>query len=101
MHVIQQRADRFLKFEGFCRRLHVQGHAHEQRIVEIAAQARQRFAQRGLLRMQRFGGARQAAFAKQDVEDPKCVQVESFILLSGNSLHSRPSDSLALSFSLR
>ena len=51
--------------------------------------------------MQRFGGARQAAFAKQGVEDPKCVQVESFALLSGNSLHSRPSDSLAPSFSLR
>jgi len=55
----------------------VQRHTHEQPIVEIATQARQRLAQRGLLRMQRVGGARQAAFAKQDVEDPKCVQMRA------------------------
>ena len=101
LHAIQQRANRLLQFKRFRRRLHVQGHANEQRIVEIAAQARQSFAERRLLRVQRFGGSRQASFAKQHIEDPKCVQVEIVSLLPGNSLHSRPDDSLATSFPLR
>ena len=101
LHAIQQRANRLLQFKRFRRRLHVQGHANEQRIVEIAAQARQSFAERRLLRVKRFGGSRQASFAKQHIEDPKCVQVEIVSLLPGNSLHSRPDDSLATSFPLR
>jgi hypothetical protein len=101
LHAIEQRANRLLQFKRFRRRLHVQGDPHEQRIVEITAQARQRFAQRRLLGVQRFGGPRQASFAKQHVEDPKCVQVEILSLLPGNSLHSRPGDSLAPTLPLR
>jgi hypothetical protein len=42
----------------------------------LAAQARQHFAERRLLRVQDFGRARQALFAKQQIDYAKRVQVE-------------------------
>lgn len=100
MQTVEQRTNRLFQFKGLRRRLHMQGHADEQLIVEIAAQARQRLAERRLLGVKCFGGARQASFAKQHVEHPKRVQVEIFSLLLGNSHHIRPDDSLAVSLPL-
>ena len=91
---VEQGANRLFKLERLGGRLHVQGDTDEQGIAEIAAKPRQRLAQRRLLRMQRLGGARQAAFAEQHVEDPKRVQVEIFSVLSRSGFHISSGDSL-------
>jgi hypothetical protein len=100
LHSIQQRTDRLHEFKRFGGRLHMQCDPHEQRVVEIASQPRQRLAQRRLLGAQRLSGAGQASFAKQYIQDAKRVQVEFFAVLFRNSLHNRPGGSLAGSFSL-
>ena len=47
MQTVEQRTNRLFQFKGLRRRLHMQGHAYEQLIVEIAAQARQRLVSAG------------------------------------------------------
>src|SRR6266567_3109547 len=101
LHAVEKCADRLFQFEGLCRRLHVERHPYEQRIIEVAAQARKRLAQGRLLGVERFSGAGQASLAKQHIQDAKRVQVEFFTVLVRNSLHSCPSDSLTGSFKLR
>ncbi len=98
---VEQCANRLFKLQRLGGRLHVQGDANEQGIAEIAAKPRQCLAQRRLLRMQRLGGARQAAFAEQHVEDPERVQVEIFSVLSRSGFHISPGDSLTAPLPLR
>ena len=78
--LLENRGDRRLQLERLRRRLHLQRDAHEQRIVEIAPQPRQRLAQRRLRDVERQRGAREAVFAQQNVEHPQVMQVELAII---------------------
>ena len=81
LHPLQDRPHRRLQLQRLGRRLHAQRHAHEQRIVEIAAQARQRLAQGRLGDVERARRPRQAVLAQQDVEHLQVMQVRLAIPL--------------------
>ncbi|MCY1437228.1 hypothetical protein D9M71_533820 [compost metagenome] len=58
-------------------RLHLPSAAHEQRVVEQAAQARQRGADRRLAEEQLFRRAGHAAFVHQRLEDDQQVEIDA------------------------
>ena len=80
----QQLADRLGQIERLRRRLHAVRDAHEQRVVEIAPQPRQRLAQRRLGDVEHLGGARQAALAQQYVQHPQMLQIQLRGITIGN-----------------
>jgi len=94
-HAVEQCTDGLFELERLGGRLHLQRDPHEQRIIKITAQPRQRLAQRRLLGVQRRGGTRQAAFTKQRIKDAKRMKIDIFAVLFRNSLHRCPKVSLA------
>ena len=86
-HPLQDRAHRRLQLQRLGRRLHAQADAHEQRIVEMAAQVRQRLAQRRLRDVELARRARQPVLAQQDVEHPQVVQLRSIISWNGGHIN--------------
>ena len=85
-HAFENGRDRRLQFHRLGRRLHLQRHPHEQRIIEITPQPRERLAQRRLRDVKRLRRPRQAVFPQQHVEHQQVVQVE-LIMIARNSSH--------------
>ena len=86
--VVEQRVHGAGELERFRRRLHAMAGAHEQRIREIAAQLRQRFAQSGLRDAEHGGGAREVALAQQHLESAQVTEVDFHSIPAGNRAHS-------------
>ena len=74
-HAFQDRPNRSLQLQRLGRWLNAQRHAHEQRVVEIAAQPPQRLAQRRLCDIERPRRPRQAVLAQQHVQHLQMMQV--------------------------
>jgi hypothetical protein len=87
LHALEDRTHRRLQLQRLRRRLHPQRHAHEQRIVEIAAQARQRLAQGRLRDVECARRPRQAVLAQQHIEHLQVMQVGFPFIAGENSGH--------------
>ena len=87
LHSLEDRPHRRLQLQRLRRRLHPQRHAHEQRILEIAAQARQRLAQGRLGHVERARRPRQTVLAQQHVENLQVMQVGFAFIARRNSGH--------------
>lgn len=86
-HAVKNGAHGLRQFEGFGRRLHLERDAHEQRVAEVKAKAREGFAQRRLRHIEHARAARQISLYKQDVEDLQMLQIELAIIDPGNRVH--------------
>jgi hypothetical protein len=82
-HVAHRRSER-QRLRG---RLHSKRHAHEQRIVEIAAQPCQRLAERRLGDVEHARGLGQAPLAKQHVKHLQVLQLELASITGRNGEH--------------
>jgi hypothetical protein len=77
------------KLERLGRRLHPVSGPHEQRVAEVAAQLRQRLAERGLRDSEHGRGSREVALAQQDLEGAQLPKIDFQCIPLGNPAHSR------------
>ena len=75
-HAVEHGANRRLETQRLGRRLHAKRYAHEQRIVEIAAQPRQGLAERRLGDAKHPRRPRQASLTQQDLKHLQMMQIE-------------------------
>jgi hypothetical protein len=86
-HLLEDRPYRPLQLQCLRRRLHAQRDPHEQRVLEIAAQMRQRLAQRRLGHVEHARRAREAVLAQQNLQHLQVMQVGLSFITARNSGH--------------
>lgn len=74
--LLQGRANRTLQRQGLGRRLHAPADAHQQRVIEQLAQARQGVTHGWLAEGQALGGTGDVLFTQQHIEDAQQIEVE-------------------------
>ncbi|MOA00463.1 hypothetical protein D3C78_1198270 [compost metagenome] len=85
--LLQRRANRALKGQGFRGGLHAPANTHQQRVFEQLTQACQGVTDGWLAEGQAFGGARDILLAQQDVEDAQQVEIEVGYIHFANITH--------------
>ena len=76
LDLLQRRTNRAFQGQGTRGGAHAPAHAHQQRVAQQVAQARQGIAHRRLGQRQALGGAGDVLFTQQHVQNAQQVEVE-------------------------
>ena len=86
-HAVKHGPDRSLKLTSSRCGLHATSNPHEQRIIEVSAQLRERFAERRLRDVELGCSACEAVLAQQHVQYPQLLQTWFCTMMTRNSAH--------------